>query len=98
MKGFLIIEGGHQRSGPPIVNPSWWPTVEPAATFSLLDDAPVAQWTERLPSKQRVGGSSPPRRANADALCGRRSTRMRRGAQEVGFRREPTMSLMTDSA
>src|SRR5207247_10685660 len=26
--------------------------------------APVAQWTERLPSKQRVGGSSPPRRTD----------------------------------
>ena len=29
----------------------------------LMVLAPVAQWTERLPSKQRVGGSSPSRRA-----------------------------------
>ncbi len=27
----------------------------------IWTNAPVAQWTERLPSKQRVGGSNPPR-------------------------------------
>lgn len=28
------------------------------------DNAPIAQWIEHLPSKQRVAGSSPARRAN----------------------------------
>ena len=32
----------------------------PRRTGCTLTPAPVAQWTERLPSKQRVGGSIPP--------------------------------------
>src|SRR5437660_1259203 len=34
--------------------------------------APVAQGTERLPSKQRVGGSNPPRRTRFEWLLPRR--------------------------
>ncbi len=43
--------------------------------FPQVSHAPVAQWTERLPSKQRVGGSSPPRRTTQ-----RMSGRMLAGA------------------
>jgi hypothetical protein len=60
-----------------------------------LGRAPVAQWTERLPSKQRVGGSSPPRRAED---CAPRDARRHRsccasgGAQGRTTRRSSTGS------
>ena len=39
-----------------------WRTADPASLDRCVDCAarvPVAQWTERLPSKQRVAGSNP---------------------------------------
>ena len=39
-------------------------------SYPVTRNAPVAQWTERLPSKQRVGGSSPPRRTRDDTFFG----------------------------
>ena len=53
------------------------PALDPAphAVAPLSAKAPVAQWTERLPSKQRVAGSNPAR--GIDMLL--RSTRSRGG-------------------
>src|SRR5260370_36637954 len=41
----------------------------PAYSLSERRAAPLAQWIEHLPSKQRVGGSNPSRGANSRPVC-----------------------------